>query len=77
MLGKFIIAYNDNILIYSSNLESHVNHVKKVLAQLLENHLFVKAENCISQIAFLGYVISAEGGTTDENKIISNHLAHS
>ena len=35
-LDKFIIAYLDNILIYSNNLKEHVEHIKLVLA-CLEN----------------------------------------
>lgn len=37
MLGKFIIAYIDDILIYSPSLDSHVHHVKQVLSSLLDN----------------------------------------
>lgn len=36
MLGKFVIAYINDIVIYSSSLKAHV---------LLENQLFVKRGN--------------------------------
>lgn len=32
-------------LIYSSNKQTHVTHVKKELARLLENQLYIKLEN--------------------------------
>ncbi len=37
----------DNILIFSPSLQVHVQHVRRVLQRLLENHLFVKAEKCM------------------------------
>lgn len=40
----FIIAYIDDILIYSPNLELHVTHVKEVLSRLLHHQLCMKAE---------------------------------
>ncbi|XP_049339640.1 uncharacterized protein LOC125804612 [Astyanax mexicanus] len=72
MLGKFVIAFIDDILIYSSDLTTHISHVRAVLTRLLQNQLFVKAEKCefnLSTISFLGYVISARGITMDDRKI--------
>lgn len=39
MLEKFVIVYLyiDDILVYSPSLESHMEHVRRVLAWLLEN----------------------------------------
>lgn len=45
-------AYIDNILIYSSFQEIHVIHVKQVLQRLMDNHLYVKAENCEFHVEF-------------------------
>lgn len=61
MLGKFVIAYIGNILIYSPSPESHVTHVKRVLSCLLENQLYVKGEKCkfhVPIVSFLRYIIS-------------------
>lgn len=57
MLGKYIIAYIEDILIYSPDQDSHQEHVRTVLSQLLKNHLYVKVEKCefhVYQISFLG-----------------------
>lgn len=60
ILGKFIIAYIDNILIYSPSEKAHVSHVSKVLERLRENQLHIKGEKCKLHVAtFLGYIISA------------------
>lgn len=72
MVGHYVITYIDDILIYSPNEESHVEHVKAVLSWLLNNHLYIKAKKCeflVPQVAFLGYVISIKGVTMDVDKI--------
>ncbi|KAI4874334.1 hypothetical protein NFI96_004585 [Prochilodus magdalenae] len=42
MLGRFVIAYIDDILIYSPDYSTHVQQVRQVLTRLLEHQLFVK-----------------------------------
>ncbi|KAK3537129.1 hypothetical protein QTP70_002142 [Hemibagrus guttatus] len=46
ILGKWVIAYIDNILVYSTSLEEHVCHVREVLSRLQRHRLFVKPEKC-------------------------------
>lgn len=63
MLGKFIIAYINNNLICSPDKETHVSHVKQVLARLLTNQHNVMEEKCefsASKMAFLGYINGLE-----------------
>ncbi|KAK3535604.1 hypothetical protein QTP70_017137 [Hemibagrus guttatus] len=45
-LGKWVIAYIDDILVYSASPEEHVLHVRKVLSRLQQHHLYVKLEKC-------------------------------
>lgn len=65
MLGKFVMTYIDNILIYSTLLETHILHVKQMLTHVLQKQLYVKGEKCkflnVFKISFLGYIISPEG----------------
>lgn len=42
-LGKFVIAYIDDILIYSHSLEEYIKHVKIVLTQLRKNQKTVSS----------------------------------
>ncbi|KAK3517825.1 hypothetical protein QTP70_018984 [Hemibagrus guttatus] len=63
LLGR-VIAYIDDILVYSTSMEEHVHQVREVLARLQQHHLFVKLEKCEfhhSMVTFLGYVISHQG----------------
>lgn len=46
MLDRFVFVYLDDILIFLKGLKEHVQHVQAVIPQLLDNRLFVKAENC-------------------------------
>ncbi|KAL0147619.1 hypothetical protein M9458_057083, partial [Cirrhinus mrigala] len=72
MVDQFIYVYLDDILIFSSSLQEHVQHVRRVLQRLLENGLFVKAEKCVfhaQSVPFLGYILSAEGIRVDPAKV--------
>lgn len=72
MIDQFIYVYLDDILIFSSSLQEHVQHVRRVLQRLLENGLFVKTEKCIfhaQSVPFLGYIVSTEGIRMDPDKV--------
>ncbi|KAK3521961.1 hypothetical protein QTP70_020459 [Hemibagrus guttatus] len=67
ILGKWVIAYIDDILVYLTSLEEHVHHVLSRLQQL-----YVKPEKCEFQrttVTFLGYVISRQGVEMDLTKV--------
>ncbi|XP_043090657.1 uncharacterized mitochondrial protein AtMg00860-like [Puntigrus tetrazona] len=47
-------------------------HVRSVLQRLIDNQLYAKLQKCEfhkTQVAYLGYIISAEGVTMDEHKV--------
>ncbi|KAK3571479.1 hypothetical protein QTP86_012366 [Hemibagrus guttatus] len=72
LLGKWVIAYIDNILVYSASPEEHLLHVREVLSRLQQHHLYVKLEKCEfhrSTVTFFGYVISRRGVEMDVVKV--------
>ncbi|KAK3522503.1 hypothetical protein QTP86_016199 [Hemibagrus guttatus] len=72
LLGRSVIAYIDDILVYSTSMEDHVRQVREVLARLQRHHLYVKLEKCEfhrSTVTFLGYVISRQGVEMDVGKV--------
>ncbi|KAK3572273.1 hypothetical protein QTP86_030271 [Hemibagrus guttatus] len=72
ILGKWVIAYIDDILVYSTSIEEHVRHVQEVLSRLQRHRLFVKPEKCEfhqSTMTFLGYVITRQGVEMDVTKV--------
>ncbi|KAJ4719092.1 RNA-directed DNA polymerase [Melia azedarach] len=69
---KFIVVYFDDILIYSSDEESHLVHLREVFKALRENKLFVNLKKCNfmqRNLVFLGFVVGADGITVDESKV--------
>ncbi|KAK3509259.1 hypothetical protein QTP70_027039 [Hemibagrus guttatus] len=74
LLGRWVIAYIDDILVYSNSPEEHVRHVREVLSRLQRHHLYVKLEKCEfhrTTVTFLGYVISQRGVEMDAVKVRS------
>lgn len=60
MIKRFAFVYLNDIVIFSRDLEEHVQRVRIVLKRLLENKLDVKAEKCgchVSSVSFLDYMV--------------------
>ena len=45
-IGKFVVVYFDDILVYSRPLDEHVEHLKKVLDILRKERLFANMRKC-------------------------------
>lgn len=57
-LRKFVLVFLDDILIYSPTLDSHIEHIRLVLAKLREHQLFMKSSKCTfakQQLDYLGH----------------------
>jgi hypothetical protein len=71
-LDNFVLAYLDNILIYSKNLEDYKGQVKKVLKALEEKDLQVKLDKYTfwaTEVDYLEFIVSTEGIRIDLEKV--------
>ena len=69
---QFVVVFVDDILIYSQSKWEHEYHLRIVL-QLLRDHQlyakFIKCEFWLTEVRFLGHVVSASGLSVDPEKI--------
>src|SRR5438128_2480402 len=73
-IGKFVVVYFDDILIYSKSHDEHLEHLRAVFHVLREARLCGNLEKCTfctDRVSFLGYVITSQGIEVDEAKIVA------
>jgi len=71
-LDQFVVIFIDVILIYSKSPHEHAQHLRIVLSILREKQLYAKFSKCefwLSEVKFLGYVISQGGVAVDQSKV--------
>lgn len=72
LLRRFVIAFFDDILIYSPSIESHAEHLTEVLAILQTHNFFIKMSKCsfcCSTVDYLGHIITYGRLKADPTKI--------
>jgi hypothetical protein len=71
-LDIFVLAYLDDILIFSETLKDHKEHVRKVLGLLLEAKLYLHPRKCefhVQKTMFLGFILEPGTLRVDPDKI--------
>ena len=67
-----LLIYLDDIVIFSSSFEAHLQRLKLVLSRLQQQNLKLKLKKCHfyeKEVKYLGHVISVAGVATDPDKI--------
>jgi hypothetical protein len=71
-ISNFVVVYFDDILIFSSNKEYHLQHLKIILDALRKHQLYANLKKCrfLQEIlVFLGFFISTKGLRMDLEKV--------
>lgn len=71
-LGKFIVVFFDDILVYSSSEKDHLQHLRAVLTVLQENVLYINLKKCNfmpPSLILMEFIISLQRVHVDENKV--------
>ena len=69
---EICLAYLDDIIVYSHDLETHLQRLEQLFIRLREAHLKLKPSKCCmlqKRVTFLGYTVSQDGVGTDPKKI--------
>ncbi len=67
-----VIVYLDDIIVFGSTLEEHEQRLLKVLDRLEEYGLKIsldKCQLCMSQVKYVGHIVSSNGVATDPEQI--------
>ena len=67
-MGKFLVVYFDDILIYSKSMEQHLDHLTQVCTTLKNESLYGNLKKCsffTNRVIFLGFIVSSKGVSAD------------
>lgn len=71
-IGRFVVVYFDDILMFSSSLAEHEDHLRQVLSVLHSQKFYAARQKCefgVTEVLFLGYIVSDKGLAVDNSKI--------
>ena len=71
-LDQFVVAFIDDILVYSKSREEHERHLRIVLQTLKDKQLYAKLMKCefwLDRVSFLGHVVTKDGILVDPRKV--------
>lgn len=71
-LGKCVVVYLDDILIYNPTQTLHLTHLREVFLILRKQRLFGNLDKCafmLQEVSFLGFIIGKEGVQADPAKV--------
>ena len=72
MLDKSVLAFLDDILVFSRTKQEHIQHLREVLMRLRAQKLYAKLSKCEfarDEVQFLGYRIGAKGLAVSPDKV--------
>ena len=70
--GVYIIDFLDDLLIFSSNFELHLQHLKEVLSRIRKANLRLNPNKCEfvkSSVEYVGHTVNAQGISPSPEKV--------
>ena len=71
-LGKFVVVYFDDVMIFSRSQEEHNLHLTRVLESLRKEKLFANLKKCaflVLTVYFLGFIVSRDSVVVDHDRV--------
>ena len=71
-LDAFVLAYLDDILIFSQTLQEHIGHIRQALEKLRTAKLYARLHKCSffqKRVEYLGFDVSAQGVQPSPEKV--------
>ena len=76
MIGRFVLVYLDDIIVYSKNISDHFGHLRQVFIRCREYGVSLNPRKCVfatNQGKFLGHIVSKDGMTINPERIKEIH----
>ena len=71
-IGKFVIVYLDDILVFSQTKQEHFRHLQYVMKKLPQEKLLINLQKCTfmqEELVYYGFFVSREGLKMDKEKV--------
>lgn len=72
LLNKVCMVYMDDIIVFSSSLQEHIDNLRLVFSTLEKYNLKMQLDKCeflSKEVAFLGHLVTAEGVQPNPDKV--------
>ena len=79
MTGEELLAFFDHVFIFGATFAKHCESLDRALSLIEEAGLKVKPEKCCrlpQRVPFVGHILSAEGVSTDPEKVSAVKSCH-